>query len=147
IKNKADFTQLDWLRGVWELQLDGEKIGGGELSTLEAGPGESQTVKLHLPQTLPAGEAFLMLRFSANTDTPWCGAGHEVAWEQLALQNEPVEISPLKSVGQISEANGALTLASEQTQAVFQDGALTSLRFGEQELLEAPLQLQIFRAP
>jgi beta-galactosidase len=91
ILSKADFTKLDWLRGEWSLELDGETIGRGDLPTLEVEAGGAQIVAVALPRSLPAGTATLMLRFTAANDTPWCRAGHEVAWEQLSLSNTAPE--------------------------------------------------------
>jgi beta-galactosidase len=132
IRSKADFSKLDWMRGEWILELDGHKIGGGELPTLEMAPGETQIVGVHLPSQLPPGEARLMLRFSAQHDTPWCNAGHEVAWEQLTIENAPKIPVPNESA---------------PIRFSVENDALTSLQFEETEFLAAPLQLQVFRGP
>ena len=100
IVNRQDFTGLERLAGEWELAVDGLAVLGGELPPLTAGPGESQEVTLDLTLPSPgrrgaggptngavaeAGERFLTFRFYQRDETPWAPAGHEVAWDQIAL--------------------------------------------------------------
>lgn len=147
VRNKADFTKLDWLRGEWILEVEGREIAGGALPTLEAAPGESQKITLTLPAQISAGEAFVTLHFVADKDTSWCQSGHEIAWEQLALANAPRVSSVAGDAATPRAANNDLVLANGAVEAIFRDAALASLQFGGQEILAAPLQLQIFRGP
>lgn len=147
IKNKSDFTKLDWLRGQWKLEVEGHQIAAGALPTLEAAPGQTQKMTLTLPTQMPAGEAFVTLRFVADRATSWCAAGHEVAWEQLALRNAPPCALPLGSAATPRAQGEVLVLASGPIEASFADAALTSLKLGGQEIMAAPLALQIFRGP
>ena len=147
IENKSDFTKLDWLRGSWSLEVEGREIASGALPALDAAPGESQKMTLVLPMQLPAGEAFVTLRFVAERATAWCQSGHEVAWEQLQLANAP-RVSVVSGDAATPRGNGdILVLASGQVEAQFADAALSSLKLGGQEIMAAPLQLQIFRGP
>ena len=147
VRNKADFTRLDWLRGEWKLEVEGVEIASGDLPTLEAEPGATQRMTLTLPAQLPAGEAFITTRFFADKQTSWCEAGHEVAWEQLALANAPRTALPLGEIATPSQSDDNLVLASGNLEAVFADAALSSLKIGGQEIMAAPLQLQVFRGP
>jgi beta-galactosidase len=85
--NRQDFRSLAWLRGTWELTIDGATVRAGDFPELEAGPGEAQTIELPLDTTaseLP-GERFLTVRFYQREATDSAPAGHEVAWAQVAL--------------------------------------------------------------
>ena len=147
VRNKADFSRLDWLRGTWKLEVEGREVASGELPRLEAAPGDWQTMTLDLPPTMPPGEALVMLQFFAREQTPWCEAGHQVAWEQLALTNAPLQHArPGESVAPREEA-GFLVVASGNVEARFAEAALSSLLWQGRELLAAPMQLQIFRGP
>ena len=147
IKNKSDFTRLDWLRGQWILEVEGCEIASGALPTLDAAPGESQKMTLALPAHIPAGEAFVTLRFVTEKDTSWCKAGHEVAWEQLELVNAPRVSSASSDAATPRENNGDLVLAGANVKAIFRDAALSSLVIGGEEVMAAPMALQIFRGP
>jgi beta-galactosidase len=74
ITGRTDFTTLDWLRGEWILEVEGEQIARGDLDELSLAPDESRTFKLNLPETLPSGEAFVRLHFFTTRDLPWCAA-------------------------------------------------------------------------
>ncbi len=147
VKNKSDFTQLNWLRGQWILEVGGQQIASGALPTLDAAPGKSQKMTLTFPAHIPAGEAFVTMRFGAAKDTLWCKAGHEVAWEQLELANAPCVSSPPGDAATPHDNNGDLVLASGNIEAIFRDAALSSLIIGGEEIMAAPLTLQIFRGP
>lgn len=147
VRNKADFSQLDWLRGQWILEVEGHEIASGALPMLDAAPGQTQKMTLTLPTHIPAGEAFVTLRFSADQDTPWCKTGHEVAWEQLELANAPRVSSAPGDAATPRQNNGDLVLAGANVEAIFRDAALSSLVIGGEEIMAAPLALQIFRGP
>lgn len=128
IRSKADFVSLSWLRGEWVLEVEGEKIADGKLPEMVIEPGASQVVRLELPRTLPAGEAFLLFRFFAKEGTSWCEAGHEVGWEQLALENAP-----------------AVKSTRKDGLAKVKDGEMVFSMYGT---VEMPIpELQIFRGP
>ena len=147
VRNKADFTKLDWLRGEWTLEVEGQPIASGVLAPLEAAPGQAQKMTLVLPAHIPAGEAFVMLRFVADRATNWCAANHEVAWEQLALSNAPRHSTALGDAATPRSNDDILVLANAEVEASFADAALCSLKLGGQEIMAAPMALQIFRGP
>ena len=147
VKNKADFTRLDWLRGEWKLEVEGQQIASGALPSMQAAPGATQKMTIPLPAQIPAGEAFITLRFFADQATPWCAAGHEVAWEQLPLANAPCRVVAPGSAVAPRQDGDDLVLQSGAVAAIFRDAALSSLRFDGREVMAAPLQLQIFRGP
>ena len=147
VKNKADFTRLDWLRGQWILEVEGAQIASGALPSMQAAPGATQKMTIPLPAQIPAGEAFITLRFFADQATPWCAAGHEVAWEQLALAGAPRRVSAPGATVAPRQDGDDLVLQSGAVAAIFRDAALSSLRFDGREVMAAPLQLQIFRGP
>ena len=147
VLNKADFSRLDWLRGEWNLEVEGREVARGELPTLQVEPGQWQTMTLDLPTNIEAGEAFLMLRFSADQATPWCAANHEVAWEQLAVTNAAPEVATPAAPVAPRELKGDLVLQNGDIEARFADGMLSSLRVANQEILASPMRLQVFRGP
>lgn len=176
VTNKQDFTTLGWLRGAWELAIDGAVAGKGRLPALKIAPGKSQEVSLPLkkPALQPGRECFLTVRFFAAKATPWCEAGHEVAWEQFEAGRAAVkqkktargalelsEKNGARSGGcdapspfrdrtfEVVERNGTITVHGEgfELAASKERGALTSLRWHGGEVLVAGPALNVWRGP
>ena len=95
IVNKHDFINLNWLRGEWELTVDGRRAQWGELPRLDVPPGDALEVTLDLKQTDTAGpgERFLNFRFYQADDTRWAPADFEVAWQQIPLPSVARDVS------------------------------------------------------
>ena len=156
ITNRQDFTDLQWLRGIWQLTLDGIAVRSGELPELTAAAGEEQLVQLDMGHIDALGELLLTLRFFQKEDTPWALAGHEVAWEQLEL-TQSVERraqsggdSMLPAIGRVTaeERAGAILLAVGDVRAEFdaRTGALAFFGAGERNLVRRGPLLNAWRA-
>lgn len=130
ITAKTDFQSLDWLRGEWTIEVEGVEIGRGELPPFTIAPGKTQDFKIALPESLPAGEAFVNLRFFTKTQMPWCDAGFPVAWEQLPMDNA-----------------AKLTDSAADSPAISIENNQLKLHANGRELLIALPQLQVFRGP
>ena len=156
VTNKQDFTTLEWLRGTWELAVDGKAVARGKLPALKTAPGKRETLRLPItpPAMRPGQECFLAVRFFAAKPTAWCAAGHEVAWEQIAMPFRATERRARRAAVQAP----ALTLeqddrrivvrgATFQVAASKESGLLESLRWNGQELLASGPQLNVWRAP
>lgn len=148
VVNKHDFISLGWLRGDWELVVDGNRIMGGELPALEIGPGKTLDVPLGVDDDLPAGERFLNFRFFQQEATLWAPAGHEVAWEQLAWAGARAD-APTRPAGPVSagEDGQTIRLSAGETEAVFDkaSGLLLSYGAGKNLLVRGPM-LNVWRA-
>ncbi len=88
VTNRQAFRDLSWLRGVWELTVDGKRVKSGRWAP-EAQPGS--TVTVDSPVDLRdakshAGEVVLTFRWTVGRATSWCEAGHLVAWDQVILR-------------------------------------------------------------
>jgi beta-galactosidase len=122
IENLNHFVGLARYRATWELTLDGEVVRSGRLPRLRDG----LEVELDLQATGP-GERFVTFRFFLREPEAWAPAGHEVAWEQLALPSRARRRTTSWSGGRvpIDPETGRLELSA---------------------LLEGP-RLQLWRAP
>ena len=157
IENRQHFQDLRWLRGRFEVSVDGKIVQRGRLPRLTAGPGETQDVELPLRRpALAAGqERFLSLHFVTASDLPWADEGHEVAWEQFALPGRTPSRRPVHKSETIS-----LETTNDSVMAVLEQrgksvrleidrstGLVTHLDFeGLAPLLEGP-RLGVWRAP
>ena len=151
IRNDHDFTTLAGLRGRWELALDGIVKRSGALPRLALAPGATRDLTLALG-SIPAGaEAHLTLRFFTARTTLYASAGHEVAWQQLALPVAPrARLAAARAVRQpveITETLAGIMLRAGAVRATFDRTtcSLASLaRDGVERLARGPL-LQLWR--
>jgi beta-galactosidase len=147
VRNAYTFASLAGLRGTWELTVDGAPARRGALPALRVGPGQSLDVDLDLPEG--PGERFVTFRFFLRRATEWAPAGHEVAWEQLALPSRRSRPSGARVVrtrprtteqGIVLAANGVEAVVDPAT------GRLAALRAGGASVLLSGPQLQLWRA-
>lgn len=150
IVNRQDFVGLDWLRGEWELTVDGERVRWGELPRLNAAPGAGQEVTLDLG-TAGAGERFLNFRFYQACATSWAPEDFEVAWAQIPLPtmtpDRPKAVSrPARSVT-AQEDEGTIRLRAGEVIAVFDKVAGLLMAFGARDnlIVHGP-RLNVWRA-
>jgi beta-galactosidase len=164
ITSRADFGSLAWLRGRFELAVDGRVVQRGSLPRLDLAPGESRTLSLPLRRAGLRGEAHLMLRFFARRDPPWADPGDEIAWEQLRVpvrpkpsRRPPVPAAQRRGEGAV-ERRGEGVVERSGEQAELGAGALrvvldlaghriVSIECSGRPLCEAGPALQIWRAP
>lgn len=138
--NRQFFRSLDWVRGEWELQVDGQTVAKGKVPALRAAARTSQHVSIGFPKRKFAGrEAHVLFRFFAAEPQAWCKAGHLVGWRQVALPGfvlaKPVEKSAPAKAGKLS-----LELDHKQ------DG-LKQIFWKGKALLASPVEFSVWRAP
>ncbi|HVZ65009.1 MAG TPA: glycoside hydrolase family 2 TIM barrel-domain containing protein [Opitutaceae bacterium] len=150
IRNEQDFTGLGWLRGTWELQLDGVVKKRGALPRLDLPPGAAKEVSLPLG-ALPAGvEGHIVVRFFTRHDQSWAARGHEIAWQQLALpvrrRTVPAAVRNAASA-RARETLAGVVLAAGDMRAEFDrtTGLLVSLRRSGREFLQRGPLVQLWR--
>jgi beta-galactosidase len=134
IVNKQHFVSLAWLRGLWDLTVDGTRVLDGTLPPLQIGPGESLDITLDLSAADHlTGERFLNFRFQQVEATPWAKAGYEVASEQIALPSRLAPVQTASSGGDsvnVDEDHTTITLRQGDLSAVFDKTSGTLIAFG-----------------
>ena len=148
IHNRRDFGDLSDLRGTWELALDGAVVERGVLPRLAVPAGRSADISLALGRAT-TGERFVTFRFSLRRGTDWAPAGHEVAWEQIALAARSGDRAAAVSRGRPTRSAAGLVLEGAGTRAVVDEatGVLTELcRPGGRNPLHIGPVLQLWRA-
>lgn len=134
IFNRQYFRSLGWLRGEWDLLVDGEEVATGKLPALRAQPRSAQVVRCAFPRKkFPGREASVRFRFHVAHDEPWCEAGHLVGWRQLDL---PAGRFMTKPEVRAVPARPALEFSD-----------LSQLTWQGLPLLAAPVELNVWRAP
>lgn len=153
ILNKQYFTDMTWLEGAWEFSVDGDVVCNGLLPELSIAPDAAQeiTIRTPVPGDYPGRECHVLFRFRTRESTPWCEAGHEVAWEQFALPCVPGLPEPSSGdsarVSLVEEATEA-TITCGSLRAVIDraNGSLVSLELEGSPLLTRGPELNIWRA-
>jgi beta-galactosidase len=153
VENLQHFSDLSWLKGRFEVEVDGKVVQKGRMPRLTCGPGETQDVAIALraPSLEPGQECVLTVRFESRNALPWADAGHEVAWEQFPVASRKPRSRrprPKRPATVETEANSVIAQTDGVRIEVDRtEGVLTHLDFdGLEPLLEGP-RLQAWRAP
>jgi beta-galactosidase len=153
ITNRQDFQDLGWLRGSFELCVDGAVVQKGRLPRVETAPGEREdlTLPLRKPTLRPGQECFLNVRFHTARKTRWAPRGLELAWEQLAMPYRAPKGRARAPEGALqvieSEARAEISGEAVHLEVEKEAGEITSLRFEDRQLLISGPRLNVWRAP
>jgi beta-galactosidase len=153
IRSKQDFTSLRWLRGSFEVSVDGRVVQRGRVGALDLDPGESRVFELPLrmPKCAPGETPILTLRFHTARDLPWAEKGHEVAWEQFELPRragKPVLRERTGGVELDQDADRARVRGEHFELSIDKRAArLEWLRYDGVEVLRSGPRLELWRAP
>ena len=152
LANHMDFLYADEYADLrYELLRDGAVIAEGTLALPHIPPHESAEVSL--PVEVPDGGAVLCnLFYITNTRQPLVGMGHELGFDQLTLRTR--RVSPRLP----EKRSGAIALKETKTQYVITGdyfcyrfsklrGLFDGMTFGDRDLLSAPMDYNIWRAP
>ncbi len=140
ITNRNFHANLRDFAGRWTITCDGAKIASGNLDPLDLAPGGVVEVKLPVKLTETAGDQFLRVSFTLREKTVWAPAGHEIAWQQFALENRHPPIAKTETPSgelKLTEDGDRVTISGKAITAVFSRaaGTLVSLNYGYGELL------------
>jgi len=155
VTNRHDFIDLSALELDWVIEEDGVQIAEGSLDSLSTAPGETDIVRVTLPDIVPkpGREYFLTTRATASEGyQPLVPAGHLVAWEQLSLpwsvdaqslatsSMPALELAEGEDVIEVSGEGFGLTIDAET-------GLINSYMIGGTETILSPLAPNFWRAP
>ena len=153
IDNLHNFADLSYLRGSWRLLCDGEVDQTGELPAMDLAAGERMviTAPLETGTINDRREHILEISFALAHATPWAPAGHEVAWEQIAIPSAPNGCCHGRPEGEatLAEQDGQVIVAAAGSTLTFDRaaGTLASWQADGEELLVAGPRLLAWRAP
>ncbi|MBO6157935.1 MAG: DUF4981 domain-containing protein [Firmicutes bacterium] len=152
LKNYLDFTNLsEILAGYVELVKDGEVIGSLLLPEISCAP--HKTCRVDLPLDVPEeGDVYLNLFYIQRNDDLLTQAGREMGFDQLKLREEKRALPALKPGEKkilVKEDSRTIVISADAFRYEFDKikGSFTSLTFHQKELLKAPLEFSIWRAP
>jgi beta-galactosidase len=152
-KNMLRFTDtMGVLEARYEVTKDGETVETG-VSPLGLKPLEEKDVRLRF--TAPGeGTCYLNIFYIQTADLPLTKAGHIRGHDQIELRREalPLKKTPPPGRGEgftVAESDTLLTVSAPGFRYVFNKlrGAFDSLSFENYNLLEKPMDFNIWRAP
>lgn len=153
IINRHDFISLGWLRGEWEMTVDGRRVQWGDLPRLDlpAGGVLEVTLDLQPADTRAPGERFLNFHFYQVSATLWAPADFEVAWQQIVLpaaaHSPATQGEPASSPVLVADAEATITLQAGSVRAVFAKATGMLVAFGAKgNLIVTGPRLNVWRA-
>lgn len=148
IINRHMFTGTEAFRCVAVLARNGKETERREIETA-VGPLSSGIVALPFGGQTEPGEYTVTVSFLLREDTAWAKAGYEIAFGQkawtvagTARAEERGELFCMSSPWNISVRGDHFSVQFSRG-----SGALTSYRWGQKEMLSAPLVPNFWRAP
>jgi beta-galactosidase len=151
IINKNWFSKLDWLKGRWELQVDGITVQNGKLPELNIAPraNELYCLDLNIPDIIAGQTCSLNFYFSITKPQTWAPIGYEIGREQfimLVTEKEQGSVASdntfnITSTGSIKsiEVGGLLFVIDTAT------GIISSIAWQDAELMASAPQLNTWR--
>ena len=159
--NRHSFLNLTNFTAHWTItSSERGEIQAGDLLPVDCAAGQEVAVKIparKISERIMGEEFWLRISLRTKEDSLWSKAGHEVAWQQFALEDSGLRArSPNRSNASalsLSESGDVVRISGTNFSATFNraDGTLTSLKFSGREMLavndpSGPIT-QLFRAP
>ncbi len=159
IKNYMDFTDLeDYLEISYEVSCDGQVVETGKVPPFCVKP--HQTGKVTLNCKIPkCGRAYLKLFYYLRKENPCVPKGHLLGMEEIRLNNEDGRNQTvLRWMEQAKTADAALQIQETEERVLCKGanfrysyhkhtGMLEEMEFGGRRYLDAPVEINIWRAP
>ena len=152
LKSKRAFKATDDLYIDYSILEDGKVLSVNRLNNvIPAG----QTISINidaLPKNAKAdAEYFIRFNVYQKEATLWAEAGYEVAREQIKLKDavKPVYQIPSAGVLNVLEDNNEISISGSAFTAVFSKskGALSSYILKGKQVINEPMELNVFRTP
>jgi len=156
VGNRQWFADVSALRATWEVTVDGRRVQGGALPLPTIAPRSEVVVEvpMSVPVIGPGQECHLTVRFALAGAGNWGPKGHEVAFDQVVVPapRSRVRVEPLPSLGTVMRAPLADGFQTVSVGPIAVDidrdaGAIAGLRWHDEEVLAAPVQAEVWRAP
>lgn len=113
IRNRNHHVGLDAYRCLWTLSENGKKVKQGELQLPVVAPGETGTVALPDLKVNKRADVRLNISIVLKADALWAKAGHEVTYEQFALNDNLMAVADAVKPGKRKSNVTALQLVKD----------------------------------
>ena len=157
--NYMDFTNAkDYIGIRYELTCDGEVIDDGVIETPWIDPHSESEIML--PLMVPEkGKTYLKLTYFAQKEVPLVPKGHELGFDEILLHNLVGENQKAARMSgnfgkstnamAVKETDKKVTVSGNEFTYVLdkRTGLFTKLLFAGKEMMEKPMEVNIWRAP
>ncbi|MEM9339020.1 MAG: glycoside hydrolase family 2 TIM barrel-domain containing protein [Bacteroidota bacterium] len=154
VRNNYNFTNLNQFSGTWKLLKNGTQVENGTIPAIDLAPDGSSEFKLKLPSLEKASEYTINFSYRLKKKTRWAEAGHEVAKEEIILQQQLPEMEAPSGTVSFSETSDQLVVKGKHFKIEFDkaDGTITSIEANKKELIAQTNEikgpkLNIYRSP
>ena len=162
LKSHRYFTNTTDINLLYNVEHDGKVIYEGKIADLDIKPQEVKSFELDIPapfiQFNKPGEYFLNLSYKSNKNTPYWSAGHEIGIEQFKLPINIEDDSNKYIIADIKKANKLryetsydryVTIYANETVYTYDSyyGKVISINDNGKELIENPIEFNLWRAP
>ena len=150
--NRYHFTNLNELKGSWQLLADDQVLQQGDLA-IDLGPLEKKEIKISYqkPNPDPGKEYRLQVSFSLKQAESWANAGFELAWDQLELPWKKEILKTISSIPfpEIIESDAILNITGNNFQYTFDksSGKISAMQYAGKLLMNEGPKLNVWRAP
>jgi beta-galactosidase len=156
ITNKDYFRNLGWLKGFWNVEIDGKVAASGRIPSLNTHPRTTDRIRLRLPaiKCETGQECFLNITWHPSKKLLWATTNHVVAFEQIPLAVKPKAVkrsAKLSSASSlvVSNEGDCLVVSNELLTLKASDVAssVLSLKWHGREVLKNGPCLNVWHAP
>jgi beta-galactosidase len=150
--NRSNFTNANYWEITWTLNEDEKVLQSGKLD-LNVNPQSKDMVKIPVSKPAIASGKEYILNISSvlKEDEIWASKGFEVSWEQFELKEwkSPELIADDKELADLTENDTAFVISGDRFtyQLDKESGKLNFIAINDKEVLVAPLNLNVWRAP
>ncbi len=149
IKNNYLFTNLNYFKLVVSVYFSGVFLGSKSFIT-DVSPDCDTRLSgvIVLPDSADFGEYVFDFSLRTARDEIWCEAGHEIAFSQYIIDNNPKPYMPLRKRMTIARSPHNIGVHGEHFSCVFsKTKGMLSYRHTDEEILYAPPAPNFWRAP
>lgn len=149
--NKQLFSDLSRFELVWYINADGETVLSGKVKAEDyedIAPLSQRDITINYKlDGFEGKELVLFFSFRLKQATRWAEPGFEQAWDQFVIQ-QASRPEPNNSTGEVEYSINSfdIDIKGENFTAVISQGELSSLVYGDKEMIKTPLRLNLYRA-
>jgi beta-galactosidase len=149
ITNRHHFKNLNEFNLEWIVSTNGIDEAQGTIE-IDLPAGKVKDLEIPLPKMDDYGEHILCLTFTLKNKPNWADAGHEVAWEQFILSNNPMPTlnAELTEIS-IDESEDAIEIWGINFNYTLDksNGQFTNITYKEKQYIENGPLFNIWRIP
>ncbi len=161
LQNNLDFTNLkDLLYLTYEVWCDDALLATGEITDealLDVAPRTKKSVVLPIEVPAAEGKVYVMVTSKRRTESAFCPVGHTLGYDQIIVSDSPTKKlchlleaeCTAKQAVTYSETDRVVVITGEDFVYTYNKltGVMDKMVYKNRSFLEAPMDLNIWRAP